>query len=467
MAQIVSSGIGSGLDISGLVSQLVQAERAPVENRLISSEVRAQSKLSAYGGLKSSLSSFQATLEKLKDSGLYQARTATVSNSELFTVSSDTSATPGSYGIQAEQLASRHKIASVAYTDDSTSVGTGSLSITVNGETLNLDIEAGSDSLAAIRDAINNAADNPGVGASIIRDEDGSHLVLTGAESGADKAITIVVTTDGMDTGDLTALAFDPLADPQTSPMIQKQAAEDAILIIDGFTARSSNNVFDDVVDGVSITLKATDPGNSYDLDVARDETSVKTAIQQFVNAYNSLRGTLDSLTSYDPETKKAGLLQGDSTTARLEAKLRQSLTLTISGANAELDSLAEIGITTNYETGKLSIDNEKLDGLISSNFGDFSTLFSGDGGFASQLEGIANVYTKFEGILDSRTDGISTQIDRITDQRVALERRMISVEARYLAQFTALDGLLGSLTQTSSFLSTQLQNLPYANPKK
>jgi flagellar hook-associated protein 2 len=467
VAQIVSSGIGSGLDISSLVTQLVQAERAPAANRLIASEVRAQSRLSAYGGLKSSLSSFQTSLDSLKDSGLYQARKATVSNTDLFTVSSETTASPGNYSIQAEQLASRHKIASAAYTDDDTSVGTGSLSITLNGETLDLDIETGSDSLAAIRDAINSATDNPGVSASIISDEDGSHIVLTGQNSGADQAITIVVTTDGGDTGNLGALAFDPLADPQTSPMIEKQAADDAILIVDGFTARSSTNVFDEVIDGVSITLKATDSGTIHDLDVSRDENSVKTAIQQFVNAYNSLRGTLDTLTAYDPETKQAGLLQGDATTARLSAKLRESLSQTIAGANVDMDTLAEIGITTDYETGKLSLDNDKLNSLVTSNFGDFSAVFSGGDGFASQLASIADVYTKFEGILDSRSDGISTQIDRINSQRIALDRRMVSVEARYLAQFTALDGLLGQLNQTSNFLTAQLSNLPSFNLKK
>ena len=461
MAQIISSGIGSGLDISGLVSQLVQAERAPAENRLNASEVRAQSRLSAFGSLKSALSSFQGSLDKLQSADLYQARKATVSNTDLFTVSSDTDASAGHYSIQAEQLASRHKIASAAYASDDTSVGTGSLSISVNGSTLNLDIEAGSDSLTAIRDAINNASANPGVTASIIRDEDGSHLVLSANDTGEDYAVSVSVTTDGADTGDLSALAFDPLADPQTSPMIEKQAAADAILIIDGFTARSSNNVFDDVIDGVSITLKTSDPGEKYTLDVQRDEKSVKRAVQQFVEAYNSLRGTLDTLTAYNPETKQAGLLQGDSTTARLSAQLRQSLSVTISGANRDMDSLAEIGITTNFETGKLSLDNDKLDSLISSNFAEFSTLFSGDAGFASILDGVTDIYTRFDGILDTRSNGISSQISRINSQREALNNRMVSVEARYLAQFTALDGLLGELNQTSNFLTSQLGNLP------
>lgn len=467
MAQIISSGIGSGLDISGLVSQLVQAERAPVENRLNTSEVRAQSRLSAFGSLKSSLASFQGSLEKLQNSGLYQASKATVSDTDLFTVTSDTDASVGNYTIQAEQLASRHKIASAAYASDDTSVGTGSLSITVDGTVLELEIGSGSDSLTAIRDTINNAAGNPGVLASIIRDENGSHLVLTANETGADKAITVAVTTDVGDTGNLGAIAFDPQAAPADNPMVEKQAAADAILIIDGFTARSSNNVFDNVIDGVSITLKGSDPGNNHALDVERDEKSVKKAIQQFVDAYNSLRSTLDTLTAYDPETRQAGLLQGDSTTSRLSSQLRQALTVTIGGADADMDSLAEIGISTNFKTGKLEIDSERLDGLISSNFGDFSALFSGESGFAAQLDNVADVYTRFEGILDNRSKGISTQIDRISSQRIALDSRMASIEARYLAQFTALDGLLGELNQTSNFLTSQLKNLPTFNQEK
>ncbi|HCS26631.1 MAG TPA: flagellar cap protein [Spongiibacteraceae bacterium] len=467
MAQIISSGIGSGLDITGLVSQLVQAERGPAENRLNTSEVRAQSRLSAFGSLKSALSSFQSSLDKLQSEGLYQARKASVSDKDLFTVSSQTTASAGNYSIQSEQLASRHKIASAAYADDDASVGTGTLNITVNGDTLALTIDAAGDSLAEIRDAINEAPANPGVTASIIRDEDGSHLVFSATETGAANTVTVSVTTDVSDTGNLAALTFDPLADPQTSPMAEKQAAVDAMLVIDGFTAFSSNNVFDEVLEGVSITLKDSDPGNVHTLDVSRDESSVKKSIQQFVDAYNSLRSTIDTLTAYNAETGQAGLLQGDSTTARLSAQLRQSLTLTISGANRDLDTLAEIGISTNFETGRLEIDNDTLDSLVTSNFGDFSALFAGDSGFAAQLDSVADVYSRFDGILDTRSNGINAQIDRINSQRDALNTRMVSVEARYLAQFTALDGLLGELNQTSNFLTTQLGNLPTFNQEK
>ncbi len=461
MAQIISSGIGSGLDISSLVSQLVKAERAPQDNRLNSNEIRAQSRLSALGTLKGSLSSFQSALDKLQEAGTFQKRTVSTSNKDLFKVTADSDAAVGSFSIQAEALASRHKLASAAYASDDTSVGTGTLTLTVNGESFSVEVAAGNDSLTAIRDAINNAEDNVGVNAAIIRDQDGSHLVFTADDTGADNAITVAATVDGADTGDLTQLDYDLNGAPENNNLEQKQAAADAELIIDGFTAKSANNIFDSVIDGVSITLKGADPGNAETLDVTLDKTSVKNSINQFVSAYNSLRTNLNTLTAYDPETGKAGLLQGDSSVARLTSQLRTALAESISGANASLDTLAEVGITTNFETGTLQVDSDKLDELVDSNFDDFANLFAGGSGIAARLDSIADVYTRFEGILDTRTSGLKQQIDRISDQRLALDQRIASVEARYLQQFTALDSLLGELNQTSSFLTSQLANLP------
>ncbi|WP_372764026.1 flagellar filament capping protein FliD [Litorivivens sp.] len=460
MAQITSSGIGSGLDISGLVSQLVQAERTPQETRLNTNEIRAQSRLSAFGGLKSSLSSFQGALTKLQEAGLYQGREASVSDEALFKVSADSDAAVGSYSIQAEKLASRHKLASVAFINDDAAIGTGTLSISVNGKSFSVDIATGSDSLTSVRDAVNSASDN-GVTASIIREQNGSRLVFTAAETGAANAITITASVDGSDTGDLTQLNFDPEGLPADNKLLEQQAAADAELTIDGFTAVSPNNVFSSVVDGVTITLLDTNPGVSESLDVNLDTDAVRNAVTQFVNAYNTLRTNLNNLTAYDPETGKAGLLQGDSTTSRLSNQLRQMLNETVSGADADLDTLAEIGITTNFETGRLETDSDKLNGLIASNFDDFAALFSGDNGIAARLDAVADVYTRFEGILDTRTDGLQKQIDRISDQRIMLDKRLAVIEARYLQQFTALDALLGELNQTSSFLTSQLANLP------
>lgn len=467
MAQIISGGIGSGIDVSGLVSQLVQAERAPVENRLNSKEFKAQSKLSAYGTLKSSLSKFQAALDALKESSLYEGRKISTSNKDLFTVSANASASVGSYTIQSENLASRHKLASAAFASDDTQVGTGTLTFTVNGESFAVDIESGSDSLTAIRDAVNSASDNVGVSAAIIRDENGSRLVFTADETGADNAISISATTTGTDTGDLSQLTYDPNALPENNPLTQQQAALDATLIIDGFTAKSSTNTFKDVVDGVTITLKDSEPGQKESLDVSLDKAAVKKAIDQFVEAYNALRTNLNTLKAYDPESGVAGKLQGDATTNRLATQLRQAISNTVGGADSDLDTLAEIGITTNFENGTLEIDSDMLNELVDNRFDDFVSLFAGDTGMASRLDALAEQYTKFEGTLDTLSNGLKSQIDGITDQRESLARRLASIEARYLQQFNALDTLIGELNQTSSFLTSQLANLPGFTFKK
>lgn len=465
MAQIISGGIGSGIDVTGLVSQLVQAERAPVESRLNSKEFKAQSKLSAYGTLKSSLSKFQAALDALKESSLYEGRKITTSNKDLFTVSANASASVGSYTIQSENLASRHKLASAAFASDDTAVGTGTLTFTVNGESFAIDIENGSDSLTAIRDAVNQASDNVGVSAAIIRDEDGSRLVFTADETGADNAISISATNTG--TGDLSQLTYDPNAPPENNPLTQQQAALDATLIIDGFTAKSSTNTFKDVVDGVTITLKDSEPGQKESLDVSLDKAAVKKAIDQFVEAYNTLRTNLNTLKAYDPESGVAGKLQGDATTNRLSSQLRQAISNTVGGADSDLDTLAEIGITTNFENGTLEIDSDMLNELVDDRFDDFVSLFAGDTGMASRLDALAEQYTKFEGTLDTLSNGLKSQIDGITDQRESLARRLASIEARYLQQFNALDTLIGELNQTSSFLTSQLANLPGFTFKK
>ena len=193
MASIISTGIGSGLNIGSIVEQLVEAERAPAENRLNSKAYLAESKVSAFGALKSALENFQSKLETLQDPETFSGRKVSVESDAGFTATADTQAAAGSHEVSVEQLASRHKIASAGYTDAQTSVGTGQLTITVNGESFSLDVLTGEDSLESIRNAINEADDNVGVTASIVTDQDGARLVLTSDESGADNAIAVSV----------------------------------------------------------------------------------------------------------------------------------------------------------------------------------------------------------------------------------------------------------------------------------
>jgi len=458
MASITASGIGSGLDINNIVSQLVSAERAPTENRLNSKESLIQARLSAFGSLKSALTNFQSSLSTLKNADNYTKRTATISDSTVFSATTSASAAPGSYSVKVEQLATSHKIASQAYTDSNTSVGSGEMTFTINGESFSVAIADDANSLADIRDAVNTASDNSGVTASIINDQDGAHLVFSATKTGVENAVNIAVSNGA--SGDLSQLAYDTNLVVQLSSMSEKAEALDSIVIIDGFTQTSANTKIEGMIEGVSLDLKKALPGESLSLKVQLDTKSIKTAVEGFVSNYNSLMTTINDLTAYNAESKTAGLLQGDSATRNIANQLRKEMGSIVGGLDTELDSLAELGITTG-DKNKLVIDSTKFADVISSDFDKLSGIFSSESGYAVRLDSLIGNLTASGGILSNRTDGLNSEVKRINQQREALEARIVGIEARYQAQFSALDSLLGQLNSTGEFLTQQLANLP------
>jgi flagellar hook-associated protein 2 len=458
MASITASGIGSGLDINNIVSQLVSAERAPTENRLNSKESLIQARLSAFGSLKSALTNFQSSLSTLKNADNYTKRTATISDSTVFSATTSASAAPGSYSVKVEQLATSHKIASQAYTDSNTSVGSGEMTFTINGESFSVAIADDANSLADIRDAVNTASDNSGVTASIINDQDGAHLVFSATKTGVENAVNIAVSNGA--SGDLSQLAYDTNLGVQLSSMSEKAEALDSIVIIDGFTQTSANTKIDGMIEGLSLDLKKALPGESFSLTVQLDSKSIKSAVEGFVSNYNSLMTTINDLTAYNAESKTAGLLQGDSATRNIANQLRKEMGSIVGGLDTELDSLAELGITTG-DKNKLVIDSTKFADVISSDFDKLSGIFSSESGYAVRLDSLIGNLTASGGILSNRTDGLNSEVKRINQQREALEARIVGIEARYQAQFSALDSLLGQLNSTGEFLTQQLANLP------
>jgi flagellar hook-associated protein 2 len=458
MASITASGIGSGLDINNIVSQLVSAERAPTENRLNSKESLIQARLSAFGSLKSALTNFQSSLSTLKNADNYTKRTATISDSTVFSATTSASAAPGSYSVKVEQLATSHKIASQAYTDSNTSVGSGEMTFTINGESFSVAIADDANSLADIRDAVNTASDNSGVTASIINDQDGAHLVFSATKTGVENAVNIAVSNGA--SGDLSQLAYDTNLGVQLSSMSEKAEALDSIVIIDGFTQTSANTKIDGMIEGLSLDLKKALPGESFSLTIQLDSKSIKSAVEGFVSNYNTLMTTINDLTAYNAESNTAGLLQGDSATRRIANQLRTEMGSIVGGLDTELDSLAELGITTG-DKNKLVIDSTKFADVIGSDFDKFSGIFSSESGYAVRLDSLIGNLTASGGILSNRTDGLNSEVKRINQQREALEARIVGIEARYQAQFSALDSLLGQLNSTGEFLTQQLANLP------
>lgn len=449
--QLTATGIGSGLDVKNLVEQLVTAERGPESNRLNLREARTNAELSALGKFKSALASFQDSLDALSDLSKFQQRTASVSDDTLIGATATSAAVPGTYRVEVTALASRHKLASAAFTDSSTAVGDGILSISVGAKTANVAISSTANTLADIRDAINNASDNPGVVASIVNGADGAHLILSASETGAANAISI---SSSGGNGGLAQLNYDPATGG--NPMTELQPASDASIVVDGFSVTSPSNSVDGAIEGVSIDLLRAAPGTVADLSVSLDEPAAKAAVGAFVNAYNGLMATIREVTNFNADTGEAAPLLGDATVRGIRNALRRELGSAFDIAGASFRTLADIGITT-QANGDLQLDDARLSAAITQNFDGVGQLFADTQGIVAGLQGRLDSALGDTGSIGLRETRLKDLLTNIGDARDRLDQRMERVRKRLLDQFNAMDRLIASLQNTSSFLTRQL----------
>lgn len=450
---LTSMGVGSGLDVATLVNQLVAAKKAPQQNQITSQAASANTQLSALGQINAALSALQSAMASISDGSAFSAHSVTSSDTDVLNATATGNAVAGSYKIEVTQLASALKASSGAFTDSSTQIGTGALTITVGGQAMNLSIDGSNGSLASIRDAINKASDNPGVSATIVNGTDGAHLVLSGTRTGAANGFT--VSSSGGD-GGLAALNYDPAASSGNGLSVIN-AASDALYTIDGLAANSAGNSVSTAIDGLTLNLSTL--GTST-VSVADDPSKATSALTNLVNTYNSFVGIYQNLTKYDATSKVAGAMIGDATLNGINSTLSR-----IIGGSANGATLSSIGISLQVD-GTLKLDNDKLSAALGDGGKQVSDLFGGDNGFSAQLGAQLTQWVGDGGVLAGRTDSISQQLKDLGDQQTALDARMDSLTARYQAQFTALDTLMSKLNSTSSYLQQQFDALTNANKK-
>jgi len=450
---LTSMGVGSGLDVATLVNQLVAAKKAPQQNQITSQAASANTQLSALGQVNAALSALQSAMASISDGSAFSAHNVTSSDTDVLNATATGNAVAGSYKIEVTQLASALKASSGAFTDSSTQIGTGTLTITVGGQAMNLSIDGSNGSLASIRDAINKASDNPGVSATIVNGTDGAHLVLSGTRTGAANGFT--VSSSGGD-GGLAALNYDPAASSGNGLSVIN-AASDALYTIDGLAANSAGNSVSTAIDGLTLNLSTL--GTST-VSVADDPSKATSALTNLVNTYNSFVGIYQNLTKYDATSKVAGAMIGDATLNGINSTLSR-----IIGGSANGATLSSIGISLQVD-GTLKLDNDKLSAALGDGGKQVGDLFGGDNGFSAQLGAQLTQWVGDGGVLAGRTDSISQELKDLGDQQTALNARMDSLTARYQAQFTALDTLMSKLNSTSSYLQQQFDALTNANKK-
>jgi len=393
MAALSSPGIGSGLDINGLVTKLMDVEKIPL-TKLAKQEADYQAKITAFGTLKGAFASFQTAVKGLNSAARFNTAKATAADATVLSATTSSIAKPGSYAIAVSQLAQQHKLASAAFDDPATIIGTGTLTIdfgtydgTANRFALNGDktsksitIDGSNNSLAGIRDAINQA--KAGVTASIVNDGDGYRLALSSSEAGKANSLRILVTDEGdglsADNEGLSRLAYDPVAAAGAGKNLQLTLpGQNAELTIDGIAVSKPTNLIGDAISGVTLNLlKVTEENKPTTLTIARDTSGVKSAVESFVKAYNDLAATMKDLGGYDFATQKGGLLQGDSTLRGMQGQMRDLLSRRLEFADGGLETLSDVGISFQRD-GTLSLDAGKLDKVLADPDKNVASLFA------------------------------------------------------------------------------------------
>jgi flagellar hook-associated protein 2 len=389
---VTATGLGSGLDIGGLVTQLVSAERAGSDLQLNRKSSKLNAKLSAFGSLKSSIAAFKGAQDSLNSLSSYDKKSVTLSSSDAFTAIATASAVPNSYSIEVQQLATTHALASGTFADsDSTAVGTGTLTFrfgtvdynTVSGNldgfTLNddskittLTIDSSNNTLEGIMQAVNDA--DFGVKASVVNDGGGYRLLFTSTNSGAENGIEIQVSdtdTNNADNLGLSRLAFNTTA----SHVSQTKAAEDAEFTLNGLPVTSASNTVTSAIPGVTLNLKkvSADP---VQMTVNKDTASVTAAVNSFISGYNTFARTVRTLTKYDPATKTAGMLLGDFTVRAVVSQVDNIMRDAVAGIVGEFGSLAEVGMKTN-NAGEYELDTAKFKAALESSPQSIQALFT------------------------------------------------------------------------------------------
>src|SRR5690606_21502027 len=341
MASIVAGGIGSGLDVNSLVTQLVSAERAPAEQRFRGIESTAKAQISAFGSLRGTLASLESALDSFKREGADPGRKPVLPEGAGFAANASAKAVPGTYQVRVEKVATAHKLQSAARVSDE-QVGHGTLVLQVGEhDPIEVEIAEGKGTLADIRNAINAAAGEHGPRASLVRGDAGDVLVLTSPHTGTEGAITI--TAQGGD-GKLASL---------TNALTEVTAAAQSEVWVDGIKKTSSSNHIDDLIDGVTLDLTRATPGESTTLEIQPDSEALQTRLDDFIKAYNGAINELRKQTAAGSEGAPGGTLSGDSTARSISQGLRDG----ISGAYAELSAL---GLKTSVD-GTLSLDKDKF----------------------------------------------------------------------------------------------------------
>lgn len=447
MATITFGGLATGLNTQAIIDGLVGIERRPI-TLLKNQQSALQNKITLYQSLSSKLGALKTAVTKLSSANDFFVKQAKSSNENVLVATASANAGVGAHNISVNDLARATTLGSAAFDDTSvTTVGTGTLAVTVGTTPVNIPVDSSNNTLEGLRNAINDSG--AAVTASIITVTAGAtpryRLVVSGKNTGLIHAVTIDVS--GLTQG----------AGEQAPGFTTTQAAKDAALLVDGITVARATNVVSDVITGVTLDLKNLSNGE-IQVTVNNDNEAIKKQFDEFVAAYNDVLAFINDKTKYDSATKTGGPLLGDASLRSLKRSLQTMITAPVAGAPA---ILADIGVASQRD-GTLSVNSAKFAEALETQLAGVGNLFlDADNGLAAKITTFADAANRIgDGILSLRIGGAQDQIKRIGDQIARKEDALIRLQDDLTRRFTVLETLVSKLNTQSAFLTQQLAGL-------
>lgn len=454
---ITSVGIGSGLEVDKIVSQLVELEKAPLKGLETKAET-ITSRISTYAEIKSLTDTLNTAAAKLSRDSAWNG--VNISSSSSSVVGAMTGiAQPGSYSVEVSQLAQAQTsvigngAAATGFAKDA-KLGAGTFTLTVGGKDFAIDVTA-SDTLTTLATAINNK--NSGVQATVVTNADGTQrLMMRSKNTGTDATFSIAATA----TDPNTTSILNSIGKNEAGYYTVSQAAQNAKIKLNNVEVESTSNTFSDALPGMSLTVSSVSTSPAL-VSVVADTAGMKESIQAFVDAYNAINDKLSALTKYDAETGVTGLLQGDSTSVSIQNALRM-LTMGVAKSGTAFTRLSDIGIQM-QQGGNLSVNDTDLTKALTdldslkSLFATKADSLGAGGGIAVNFKSFTDGLLAYEGTLNSKTDSLESSLKRNGEQQDKVTARASTLESRLLAQYTALDVKMASLNALDTYVTQQI----------
>ncbi|GAB2918777.1 flagellar filament capping protein FliD [Paraburkholderia jirisanensis] len=480
---IAGSTGNTTLDTSALVNALVAAKTAGQADRMRAQASADTTQITSWGAVQGALSALQIALASLSNGSTVNAFKAVASGDGLTaTALAGTATTPGatagSYSIGVKRIATDQVLTSKAY-DTNAALGTGTLTISVNGKSMQVGIGSAHNTVGDIAAAINSASNNPGVSATVVNGADGAHLVLHATSGGAASAISVAVDeTDGGST--LSTLAVTSTAavpstvsnnsdgtttfnsnastiDPGSS-WTQSSAAQYAYFTVDGTPVTSPTNSDSKALTGVTLNLTAAAIGDTpQTLTIAADTDAQTTAINSFVTAYNSYVSVRGTATAFDSTGATTGVLLGDPTVNQLNNSL-SSIVASAVGTGQRAVGLAVLGISLNAD-GTLTVDSNALSTALKNNQAGVAQVLNPTNGIAAQLNNMISAQLSTTGAITTRVNALKSDLtgsgpNSVPTEQAALTAYKAQLTTQYSAQFTALNNLMTEMNNNARYLT-------------